>query len=108
MVSNTSVEIRVWRPLGSPQLRGSQELSLTAMYSDGKGVQRDLVEAYKWAAIAGAQKHPEARDFVESLSARMTKSQISAGQSLAREWIQEHPLDPESSQTLDHMVYDTP
>jgi uncharacterized protein len=78
------------------------------MYSDGKGVQRDLVEAYKWAAIAGAQKHPEARDFVESLSARMTKSQISAGQSLAREWIQEHPLDPESSQTLDHMVYDTP
>jgi hypothetical protein len=25
MVSNTSVEIRVWRPLGSPQLRGSQE-----------------------------------------------------------------------------------
>ena len=97
-----------WYTKSAEQGNPAAQLSLAAMYSDGKGVQQDLVQAYKWAAVAGAQKHPEARDFFEGLTARMTKSQISAGQSLARQWIQEHPLDPESSQTLDHIVYDTP
>lgn len=97
-----------WYKKSAEQGNPAAQLSLAAMYSDGKGVQPDLVEAYKWAAIAGVKKHPEARDFFESLTARMTKHQISAGQSLAQKWIEEHPLDPESSQTLDHIVYDTP
>jgi TPR repeat protein len=81
---------------------------LAAVYSQGKGVPKDLVEAYKWAMIAGAKKHPEARDFMEGLTVRMTSRQISSAQSLALKWTQEHPLDPESSQTLDHIVYNTP
>jgi TPR repeat protein len=84
------------------------QLEIAAMYSEGKGVQQNLIEAYEWAAIAGAKKHPEARDFLETLAAKMTKSQISAAQSLAGKWVQEHPLDPEGSQTLDHIVYDKP
>jgi uncharacterized protein len=81
---------------------------LAVTYSEGKGVRKDLVEAYKWATIAGAKKYPEARSFMESLNAQMTKKQISSSQSLALKWVQEHPLDPESSQTLDHVVYDKP
>jgi len=97
-----------WYEKSAEQGHPGAQLSLAGMYAEGKGVQQDLVEAYKWAAIAGVKKHPEARDFFESLIAHMSKSQISAGQSLAAKWIQEHPLDPESSQTLDHIVYDAP
>ena len=34
------------------------QLSLGVMYSDGKGVQRDLVKAYMWVAVAGSGKAP--------------------------------------------------
>ncbi len=97
-----------WYEKSADQGNPAAQLSLAAMYAGGKGVKQDLVEAYKWTAIAGAQKHPQGRDLLENLSARMTKSQVSASQSLAQKWMQQHPLDPESSQTLDHMVYDKP
>ena len=97
-----------WYKKSAEQGNPAAQLSLADLYAEGKGVQQDLVEAYKWAAIAGAQKNPEARDFFESLTAHMTKNQISAGQSLARKWVQEHSLDPENSQTLDHMLYNKP
>lgn len=97
-----------WYKKSAEQGNPAAQFSLAAMYSQGKGVQKDLVEAYKWATIAGAKKHPEARDFMESLTVLMTRKQISSAQSLALKWTQEHPLDPESSQTLDHVVYNTP
>jgi len=97
-----------WYKKSAEQGHPSAQLGLAGLYAEGKGVQQDLVEAYKWAAIAGVKKHPEARDFFESLIAHMSQGQISVGQSLAAKWIQQHPLDPESSQTLDHVVYDTP
>jgi uncharacterized protein len=97
-----------WYTKSAEQGNPAAQFSLAAMYSQGKGVQTDLVEAYKWATIAGAKKHPEARDFIESLTARMTRKQMSSAQSLALKWVQEHPLDPESSQTLDHIVYNAP
>ena len=97
-----------WYTKSAEQGNPAAQFALAGMYSQGKGVQKDLVEAYKWATIAGAKKHPEARDFMESLTAQMTKLQITSAQSLALKWTQEHPLDPESSQTLDHIVYNTP
>ncbi len=97
-----------WYTKSAEQGNPAAQFELAALYSQGKGVQKDLGEAYKWATIAGAKKHPEARDFMESLTAQMTSKQISSAQSLALKWTQEHPLDPESSQTLDHIVYNTP
>jgi len=97
-----------WYTKSAEQGNPAAQFSLAAVYSQGKGVPKDLVEAYKWAMIAGAKKHPEARDFMEGLTVRMTSRQISSAQSLALKWTQEHPLDPESSQTLDHIVYNTP
>jgi TPR repeat protein len=97
-----------WYKRSAEQGNPPAQFSLAAMYSKGKGVPQDLVEAYKWATIAGAKKHPEAPDLMESLAAEMTKKQISSAQSLALKWTQDHPLDPESSQTLDHIVYNKP
>jgi TPR repeat protein len=97
-----------WYKKSAEQGNPAAQFELAALYSQGKGIQKDLVEAYKWATIAGAKKHPEARDFMESLTAQLTRKQLSSAQSLALKWTQEHPLDPESSQTLDHIVYNKP
>jgi uncharacterized protein len=97
-----------WYRKSAEQGHPPSQLSLAAMYAEGKGVQKDLSEAYKWAIIAGVQKHPEARDFLDSMTAQMTKQQILSAQSQAQKWIEDHPLDPEGSQTLDHVVYNTP
>jgi len=97
-----------WYKKSAEQGNPAAQFSLAAMYANGKGVRQDLAEAYKWAAIAAAKKHPEAPDVLETLSSHMTKRQISTAQSLVRKWIEEHPLDPESSQTLDHVVYNRP
>jgi TPR repeat protein len=97
-----------WYKKSAEQGNPAAQLSLADLYFEGKGVQKDLVEAYKWAAVAGAKKNPAGRAFLERLSAQMTIRQKSSAQSLALKWVQEHPLDPESSQTLDHIIYDKP
>jgi len=97
-----------WYKKSAEQGNPAAQFELAAIYSEGEGVQKDLVEAYKWATIAGAKKHPEARDFMERLISGMTDAQISSAQSRAIKWTREHPLDPESSQTLDHIVYNKP
>lgn len=97
-----------WYKKSAEQGNPAAQLDLAELYAEGKGVTKDLVEAYRWAAIAGAKKNPAGRAFLESLSSQMTASQKSSAQSRALKWVQEHPLDPESSQTLDHIIYDKP
>jgi TPR repeat protein len=92
-----------WFQKSAEQGNPAAQLTLGAMYSEGKGVKRDLVKAYMWIAVAGSGKHPDALAELESLTANMSKSQISAGQALALKWTQDHPRDPE--QNLDHIVY---
>jgi TPR repeat protein len=73
------------------------------MYSEGRGTKRDLVKAYMWAAVAGSGQHPEAKEYLESLTPKMTEHQISHAQALALDWLKQHPRDPEKS--LDHVHY---
>jgi TPR repeat protein len=93
-----------WYGKSAEQGNPAAELSLGAMYSDGRGVQRDLVKAYMWLAVAGSGKHPDAQGALETLTNNMNKRQISAAQALALKWMQEHPRDPEKS--LDHIIYE--
>jgi TPR repeat protein len=97
-----------WYKKSAEQGNPAAQFELAGIYAKGEGGQADLVEAYKWALIAGAKKHPEALDFLDSLTSRMTKQQQLTAQSLAQEWAKAHPLDPESSQTLDHIIYNQP
>jgi uncharacterized protein len=97
-----------WYKKSAEQGNPAAQFELAGIYAKGEGVPHDLVEAYKWAIVAGAKKHPEALDFLNSLTAQMNKKQIATAQSLALEWTKAHPLDPESSQTLDHIIYNQP
>jgi hypothetical protein len=53
--------------------------------------------------VAGSGKHPDAIDYLETLTSNMTERQISAAQAFALKWTHEHPRDPEK--TLDHTAY---
>jgi uncharacterized protein len=92
-----------WYLKSAEQGNPAAQLSLGVMYSDGIGVQRDLVKAYMWVAVAGSGKHPDAQVALETLTDNMNERQISAGQALALKWTREHPRDPEKS--LDHIEY---
>ena len=49
---------------------------------------RTEINATAGVALAGAQKHPEALEYLRTLTSKMTKAQIAAGQALAGKWAQ--------------------
>lgn len=60
--------------------------NLGVCYTNGEGVPRDEVEAYKWfllASVRGVESSKEARDQVEE---RLTPEQRAKGKKLAREF----------------------
>ena len=68
------------------------QLSLGILYSDGKGVQRDLVQAYKWIALAEPNL-PETFFLLlggvsplREVEKLMTPSEILLGKRLVQEW----------------------
>ena len=70
-------------------------------YETGEGIPQDYVQAYKWQelAIQGASPTPpldetEIKHWVDhrnELVAKMTPQQLSEGQRLVAEWLQQHP-----------------
>ena len=70
-------------------------MRLAELYSKGKGVKRDFIEAYMWIAVAGSLGDPDALEKLQSLSAKMKKGDLLEAQARARGWIEQHPRDPE-------------
>ena len=60
------------------------------MYADGHGVSLDYVEAYKWLSVAASRFPAESRDVAvkmrDLVASKMTPTQISEAQKLARDW----------------------
>jgi hypothetical protein len=67
---------------------------LGVMYTNGRGVPQDDVQAYMWfnlsAALGQGEDAVKARDRVAS---RLTPDQRAEAQRLAREWDEAHPRD---------------
>ena len=63
---------------------------LGAMYTDGRGVPQDYVQAHMWFNIATAQKVMIARMHRDEIVKRMTPAQIAEAQWLARVWWAAH------------------
>lgn len=62
-------------------------LELGLMYSAGRGVELDLVEAHKWFNIAAARGNEAARRYRSELSNELSRRQISEAQRRARAWM---------------------
>lgn len=89
----------VWYRKSAEQMNPASQLRLGDLYADGKGVKRDLIEAYMWIAIAGSLGNPDAMDHLNILAPTMKEVDVLKGQSLARQWTQQHPSDPEDDPT---------
>ena len=63
---------------------------LGLMYSIGRDVEQDLVQAHKWFNLAAVRGKVEAKEYRTELAQEMSKSDVAMAQRLAREWLQLH------------------
>lgn len=66
------------------------EAKLGAIYWGGRGVSRDLNQAYFWTVLARARGNKENRDLAAILASGMTRSQSAAIERQADQWLQLH------------------
>ena len=81
---------RMWLPLAEAGIPQAQ-YNLGVIYTNGNGIPRDYVEAYKWFAIALAAGHVEAAAALVTIAARMTKQQIAEAEVRVAAWHALHP-----------------
>ena len=82
--------LRLWRPLAE-RGHADAQYSLGVMYSQGRGVPQDYVQAHMWFNLAASRLLPgegfnaaiQERNLVAEL---MTPAQIAEAQKLLREW----------------------
>ncbi len=74
-----------FRSLAQQGNAGAQN-NLGIMYSKGRGVPQDDVQAHMWVNLAAAPDIENARKTKDILAERMTPAQIAEAQRLAREW----------------------
>ena len=66
------------------------QAKLGAIYWGGRGVPRDLNQAYFWTVLARARGNKENRDLAAILASGMTRSQAAAIEQQADQWLQLH------------------
>ena len=62
------------------------QVNLGIMSSQGRGVPKDNVQAYRWYTLAAGQGDDLAGNFKDLLEKSMTLGQLAEAQRLAREW----------------------
>jgi len=67
------------------QRHAQAQVNLGIMYSQGRGVPKDSVQAYRWYTLAASQGDDLAGKFKAHLEKSMTPTQLAEAQRLARE-----------------------
>ena len=62
------------------------QVNLGIIYSQGRGVLKDSVQAYRWYTLAAGQGGELAGKFKDHLEKSLTLEQLAEAQRLAREW----------------------
>jgi TPR repeat protein len=68
----------------------SAQAKLGFLYWGGRGVPKDLNQAYFWTAVARARGDHETKDLAAVVTSGMTRSQIAAIDQQADRWLQQH------------------
>ncbi len=77
--------LREFRLLAN-QGHAQAQVNLGIMYSQGRGVPKDSVQAYRWYTLAAGQGDDLAEKFTDHLAKSMIPAQLAEAQRLAREW----------------------
>ena len=70
--------------------RAAAQLVLGMMYFKGTGVEKNIIEAYKWLIVSeklGQEAGKKNRIFIER---QMSRNQIEKAHKLAKSWLQKH------------------
>ena len=57
------------------------------MYSAGRDVEMDLIQAHKWFNLAALRGNEEAKRYRMEISRDLTRAEVSKAQRLARKWL---------------------
>ncbi len=74
------------------QNAGGAQIDLARIYLEGRIVERDFIEGYKWVNLAVANGKTEGSKLRDMLQARMSKEDVAEGQARARTFLEEHPI----------------
>ena len=75
-------------PNGAALAGGADALfELGLMYSAGRDVEMDLVQAHKWFNLAALRGNEEAKRYRMEISRDLTRAEVSKAQRLARKWL---------------------
>ncbi len=77
--------VREFRLLAE-QGHAQAQVNLGIMSSQGRGVPKDSVQAYKWYTLATGQGDDLADKFTDHLEKSMSLDELAEAQRLAREW----------------------
>jgi len=66
------------------------QATLGTLYWGGRGVSKDVNQAYFWTVLARARGDKDSRDLAAILSSGMTRSQAAAIEQQANQWLQQH------------------
>ena len=77
--------VQEFRPLAE-QGHAQAQLNMGIMSSQGLGVPKDSVQAYRWYTLAAGQGDDLAEEFKDHLEKSMSLDQLVEAQRLVREW----------------------
>jgi TPR repeat protein len=77
-------EAMKWYRLAAEKNYAAALYNISSMYAEGLGVTQDFARAYMWVSLAAAQNLPDAMNYRDTISKRMTAQQIAETQAMAR------------------------
>jgi len=76
--------------LGTPNAGGEVFVQLGLMYSTGRTVEPNRIEAHKWFNLAAHKGHGDAARLRREIAAEMSEEDIAEAQRAARQWVFTH------------------
>ncbi|MBU1188860.1 MAG: hypothetical protein KKC01_07515 [Gammaproteobacteria bacterium] len=77
------------------------QFRIASMYEDGRHVQRDLVQAHSWAALAAETGRKEFRQYQTQLRTQLNASQLADSEQLTQDLIAEYGIFNQAVTALD-------
>src|SRR5271168_4352109 len=75
-------------PLGEGPASGDMLFELGMMYSVGRDVPVDLINAHKWFNLAAVRGNADAIRLRREIASQMSDAEVAAAQRAARDWLQ--------------------
>jgi TPR repeat protein len=80
-------EAVLWLWRAANQGHTEAQVALAGCFRDGTGVNQDMVEAFKWFALAARHTNAPAQACVQELTLKLRSEEVAAGQSRADEFV---------------------